>query len=234
MFLTGVVLFFVLCSLANEHPFLFSFFLHTYVFFWKFFFPPRHLNFRSLSCRSIFLFRRVPCGQAQGYNMLFIYEGFLLHFHFEQVILGGEGEGLCHAGESQDSGAESQTNLDSGVPKGLCVWMKERCWKRLLSLISAFIVIYWNAHISRERLNLFWLFFFLMMGKYTKNSPEHYRNPDEQKSLKIVGCVSTEVASKVLFEKMAFLLNPCGSGTMPCHLLDCPRSMFVNSHCLLH
>lgn len=40
MFLTGVVLFFVLCSLANEHPFLFSFFFFIMSLFGKSLFHP--------------------------------------------------------------------------------------------------------------------------------------------------------------------------------------------------
>lgn len=115
------------CKWASLSLFFFFFYIHMSSF-GNSFFPPRHLHFKSLSCRSIFLFRRVPCWQAQGYNLLIISEGFLLHFHFEQVILRAGGEGLCRAAESQNSRLQVRLIWIWEYQKVLCVWMKD-AWR---------------------------------------------------------------------------------------------------------
>lgn len=119
----------------------------------------------------------------------------------------------------------------SGVRKGLLE-------ERLPSLISAFAFSYWNVPNLKRKIEfgggvLINLTLFLC---WTNTWTEVLNITGIQmRSLKITSYADMEVVSERVFLRDAvFLLNPYGTGRKSCHLLDCPRSIFINSHHLLH
>lgn len=118
-----------------------------------------------------------------------------------------------------------------GVRKGLLE-------ERLLSLLSAFAFIYWNVPNLKRKIEYWeWCphetdFFFFNAGLHEQRS---WTSQESRWGVwKSHVMHAWRLYQKYFLRVAVFLLNPYGTGCKPCHLLGCPRSMFINFHHLLH